>query len=117
MNYHPNYQPPCSEPKSAFLSNAAGYTMCSNCASDPVLGPVWHETRYFQGKREPLKDSVTLTLSANELAALVRNRHHKATLATHLEAATEKLELACKRMGLNWQELSDLYSAVYMVPK
>lgn len=48
--YRPNYQPACSNPTSACVSNAAGYTMCSNCLSDPVLGPVWHKTEDFEKK-------------------------------------------------------------------
>lgn len=52
-----NYQPVCANPQSAAITNAAGYTMCSSCPSDSVLGPVWHKTVEMNAKIATLQTS------------------------------------------------------------
>jgi hypothetical protein len=47
MSITNNYQPVCNNPQSARISNAAGYTMCADCPSDSLRGPVWHPTKEF----------------------------------------------------------------------
>lgn len=48
-----NYQPPCKEPRSARISNAAGWTMCCGCKpANDFDGPVWHKKEFFVEKEE-----------------------------------------------------------------